>query len=91
MAATGVQATQQEVYDRTTRDLIPGVLQGVNTTVFAYGATGAGKTHTIIGSDREPGIIERALTDLFRLLEARKEEVRFPWPFLSLAQAPPWR
>lgn len=37
---------QREVYENTTRFLITGVLSGYNATVFAYGATGAGKTYT---------------------------------------------
>lgn len=43
---------QYEVYQRTAKRLIPSVLEGFNVTVFAYGATGAGKTHTMMGSER---------------------------------------
>ncbi len=39
-------STQEEVYKQTTEILIDGVLKGYNATVFAYGASGAGKTHT---------------------------------------------
>src|ERR1700712_5842404 len=39
--------TQAEVYESTTRGLLDSVLDGYNATVFAYGATGCGKTHTI--------------------------------------------
>jgi len=39
--------SQQEVYEATTRGLLDSVLDGFNATVFAYGATGCGKTHTI--------------------------------------------
>ena len=39
--------TQGEVYEATTRGLLDSVLDGYNATVFAYGATGCGKTHTI--------------------------------------------
>jgi kinesin family protein 18/19 len=35
-------ATQQEVYERTTKHLINEVLSGFNCTCFAYGATGNG-------------------------------------------------
>lgn len=30
--------------------MIDGVLEGFNTTIFAYGATGSGKTFTMIGT-----------------------------------------
>jgi hypothetical protein len=39
--------TQQDVYEATTKGLLDSVLEGYNATVFAYGATGCGKTHTI--------------------------------------------
>lgn len=39
--------TQGDVYESTTRNLLDSVLDGYNATVFAYGATGCGKTHTI--------------------------------------------
>lgn len=39
--------SQQDVYEATTRTLLDSVLDGFNATVFAYGATGCGKTHTI--------------------------------------------
>lgn len=39
--------TQGDVYDHTTRPLLDNVFDGYNATVFAYGATGCGKTHTI--------------------------------------------
>ncbi|KAK7241302.1 microtubule motor protein [Aureococcus anophagefferens] len=50
---------QLAVYNRTTKFLIQGVLDGFNATVFAYGQTGAGKTFTMIGSHEEPGIAPR--------------------------------
>lgn len=41
------------------------MLNGYNATVFAYGATGAGKTYTMLGTEEEPGIMFRTLHDLF--------------------------
>lgn len=58
-------ATQQDVYESTTKFLIQNVTNGYNATVFAYGATGAGKTYTMLGTDKEPGIMVQALNDLF--------------------------
>ncbi|CBZ56086.1 putative kinesin motor domain-containing protein [Neospora caninum Liverpool] len=66
----GPAATQEEVYVKTTQFLLPHVVQdGVHATVFAYGATGAGKTHTMLGTDQQPGIMRRAVQDIFFLLK----------------------
>jgi kinesin family protein 18/19 len=40
------KATQEEVFENTTAGLVHTVLDGCNATVFAYGATGAGKTYS---------------------------------------------
>ena len=34
--------------------------------MFAYGATGSGKTYTMLGDRKNPGVIVRVLNDLFR-------------------------
>lgn len=57
--------TQSEVFNRTTKFLISEALNGFNATVFAYGATGSGKTHTMIGSSVSPGLIYNTFTELF--------------------------
>lgn len=67
---------QQTVYNRTTKFLIQGVLDGFNATVFAYGQTGAGKTYTMIGSKEQPGIMVQTMRDLFRHSERVEEEHR---------------
>ncbi|XP_042875431.1 kinesin-like protein KIF19 isoform X2 [Penaeus japonicus] len=63
------ESAQKEVYEETAKALVNDVLNGFNATVFAYGATGAGKTHTMVGSAEQPGIMVRALNDLFHALE----------------------
>lgn len=52
-------------------------MNGFNATVFAYGATGSGKTHTMIGSNNMPGVMPQALQDLFARIEARRDEKVF--------------
>lgn len=48
----------KKVYARTTASLVSSVWDGFNATVFAYGATGAGKTCTMIGTeDIGPGVM----------------------------------
>ena len=58
--------TQGDVYEATTRNLLDSVLDGYNATVFAYGATGCGKTHTITGTAQQPGIIFLTMQEIGR-------------------------
>ncbi|KAG1677565.1 hypothetical protein FOA52_014463 [Chlamydomonas sp. UWO 241] len=58
-------ATNEDVYNGTIRDLVVGVLYGINTTVFAYGATGSGKTYTMVGSREDPGLMIMSLQSIF--------------------------
>ena len=55
----------------STAELIEGVLQGRNGSVFCYGATGAGKTHTMLGTVKNPGVMVFAIKDLFAKLRQR--------------------
>ncbi|XP_061875512.1 kinesin-like protein KIF18B isoform X1 [Colius striatus] len=70
----GEGASQEEVFQHTTRGLLDSVLGGYNCSVFAYGATGAGKTHTMLGSESSPGIMYRTMAELYSRIEARREE-----------------
>jgi kinesin family protein 18/19 len=67
-------AIQQEVYEATTQPLLDSILDGYNATVFAYGATGCGKTHTITGTEQQPGIIFLTMQELFEKIEERSGE-----------------
>ena len=58
-------ASQEDVFAKTTRFLLIGVVNGFNATVFAYGATGAGKTYTMLGTVQYPGIMMLTVRDLF--------------------------
>ncbi|XP_017861740.1 PREDICTED: kinesin-like protein Klp61F [Drosophila arizonae] len=82
----GPESRQCDVYSTVVAPLIEEVLAGYNCTVFAYGQTGTGKTHTMVGNecaelrstwedDSEIGIIPRALSHLFD--ELRMTELEF--------------
>ncbi|RLV89128.1 Kinesin-like protein KIP3 [Spathaspora sp. JA1] len=58
-------ASQDDVYHGTTRPLLDSILDGYNSTVFAYGATGCGKTHTISGTPEDPGVIFLTMKELY--------------------------
>ena len=46
----GIESSQEEVYDYTVKRAIKKVVEGYNSTILAYGQTGAGKTYTMEGS-----------------------------------------
>ncbi|XP_073504877.1 kinesin-like protein KIF22 isoform X2 [Phyllobates terribilis] len=63
----GEKATQREIYTGSVYPILPHLLVGQNASVFAYGPTGAGKTHTMLGDPQQPGIIPRAVRDLLQM------------------------
>lgn len=66
----GQNASQQEIYEYSTAPLINHTIDGYNSSVFAYGATGAGKTHTMIGNTiAGPGVMIQALKDLYKKID----------------------
>ncbi|OMO70846.1 hypothetical protein COLO4_28466 [Corchorus olitorius] len=61
--------SNEKVYQLLTKDLIHAVVDGFNGTAFAYGQTSSGKTFTMNGSSNDPGIIHRAVTDIFNKIQ----------------------
>ena len=45
-----------------------------NCSVFVYGATGAGKTHTMLGSTNNPGITFRTVMELYKKIDELKDD-----------------
>jgi centromeric protein E len=63
----------RELYATTTQGLIQKLVHGFNSTVFAYGQTSSGKTHTMRGTPDEPGIIPMAVQEVFSLIEQSQD------------------
>ncbi|CAE8701614.1 unnamed protein product [Polarella glacialis] len=63
----GQGSTQDEVFTEC-RDLVQSAVDGYNVTIFAYGQTGAGKTHTMYGSKEDPGLAPRSIQTLFDMI-----------------------
>ena len=75
--AFGKKATNRDVYEATARRLIRGVLSGHNGTVFAYGATGSGKTYTMVGERNDPGMMLLSLADIFAEIERTRDAFEY--------------
>ncbi|XP_044732746.1 kinesin heavy chain isoform X1 [Chrysoperla carnea] len=73
-------ATQEKVYNEAAKSIVSDVLAGYNGTIFAYGQTSSGKTHTmegVIGDPAKQGIIPRIVNDIFNHIYAMEENLEF--------------
>lgn len=57
--------------------MIDGIIDGYNATVFAYGATGAGKTFTMLGNPNDHGIFGYSFQELFVKIEEQSKDKEF--------------
>ena len=79
-AVFGPDSTQQQVFSDAALPLVNDILGGYNGTIFAYGQTSSGKTHTMEGVISDPdlcGIIPRVIDSLFNAVEAADENIEF--------------
>ena len=56
------------------------ILNGYNGTIFAYGATGTGKTHTMFGDihdEKMKGVVPRAANAIFNYISKSESDVDF--------------
>ncbi|XP_037811743.1 kinesin-like protein KIF18A [Lucilia sericata] len=69
--------TNMQIFEECTAPLVDSVLNGYNCSVFVYGATGAGKTFTMLGSTTSPGLTFLTMRDLFDKIEAQSDVRKF--------------
>ncbi|KAL2087890.1 hypothetical protein ACEWY4_016718 [Coilia grayii] len=72
--------SQGQVYDDCAKQIVKDVLGGYNGTIFAYGQTSSGKTHTMEGKLHDPqlmGIIPRIAHDIFDHIYSMDENLEF--------------
>ncbi|XWS56167.1 hypothetical protein CRYUN_Cryun09bG0063000 [Craigia yunnanensis] len=65
----GPTTTTRHVYDVAAQHVVSGAMEGINGTIFAYGVTSSGKTHTMHGDQRSPGIIPLSVKDAFSIIQ----------------------
>uniref|UniRef100_A0A8C3TI74 Kinesin heavy chain n=1 Tax=Chelydra serpentina TaxID=8475 RepID=A0A8C3TI74_CHESE len=72
--------SQEQVYNDCAKKIVKDVLDGYNGTIFAYGQTSSGKTHTMEGTLHDPdgmGIIPRIVQDIFNYIYSMDENLEF--------------
>jgi len=68
------ESTQESVYRETGKSIVQSVLTGYNASILAYGQTGTGKTHTMVGEEEDnKGLIPRALEDVLEAVHTDPE------------------
>lgn len=78
-----MESKQMEVYDAAARPIINSVLEGFNGTIFAYGQTSSGKTHTMMGpmqnvdNVEDKGITPRIFKTLFNRIDDASEDMEY--------------
>uniref|UniRef100_A0A0K8TN52 Kinesin-like protein n=1 Tax=Tabanus bromius TaxID=304241 RepID=A0A0K8TN52_TABBR len=73
-------ASQEKVYNEAAKSIVSDVLAGYNGTIFAYGQTSSGKTHTmegVIGDPTKQGIIPRIVNDIFNHIYSMEMNLEF--------------
>ncbi|GJQ11735.1 hypothetical protein GpartN1_g3526.t1 [Galdieria partita] len=63
--------SQSEIFKKVAIPFIRKLFNGQNSMILAYGITNAGKTHTILGTESEPGLIPRSIDAIFHSLKDR--------------------
>ncbi|XP_038579752.1 kinesin-1 heavy chain-like [Micropterus salmoides] len=72
--------TQEQFYNAVAQKIVRDVLEGYNGTIFAYGQTSSGKTHTMEGNLHDPnmmGVIPRIVQDIFNYIYSMDENLEF--------------
>lgn len=62
------------VYSEMCRPIVNKCLDGYNGTIFAYGQTTSGKTHTMIGTMEDRGVLLQAVNDIYKYIEKQEGE-----------------
>ncbi|XP_075982766.1 uncharacterized protein LOC142981002 [Anticarsia gemmatalis] len=74
-------ASQGRVFESIGRSVVTSVLQGCSACVLAYGQSATGKTHTMIGTEAQPGLIPRLCKALF---EEKQHSYDYSISFLEI-------
>lgn len=75
-----MNSNQKEVYDVAAKPIIDSVLEGFNGTIFAYGQTSSGKTHTMSGQIENvelQGVIPRMVRTVFNRIESASDTIEY--------------
>jgi kinesin family protein 3/17 len=82
---------QERIFKQAALPIIESVLEGYNGTIFAYGQTGTGKTHTMEGqrdSEAHKGIIPRTFEHIINAISGTVSLIQEHPEFSSWSKYP---
>ncbi|KAG7488481.1 hypothetical protein MATL_G00035170 [Megalops atlanticus] len=79
----GPETDQASFFGSTIKSQVQDFLEGKNALIFTYGVTNAGKTHTIQGSHKDPGLLPRAINVIFEHIKGKQYDQMDLKPYLS--------
>jgi hypothetical protein len=62
-----------QVYESIALPIIQPVMNGISGTIFAYGVTSSGKTHTMMGTATDPGLVPRSIKTIFDFINTQPD------------------
>ncbi|XP_045769684.1 kinesin-like protein KIF20B isoform X2 [Maniola jurtina] len=74
----GPDSQQKEIFERVVKDNLKKLPDGNSFTLLTYGASGSGKTFTLMGTVKSPGLVPRSLEYVFKLVEAQQHPLYKP-------------
>jgi kinesin family protein 5 len=82
------KVTQEEVYEKIARQAVESVCKGYNATIFAYGASGSGKSFCMFGNEnginKQRGIIPRSCETIFKNISKDMIETTVKCSFIEI-------
>ena len=73
--------TQKFIFEKAVKPIVDSVMEGFNGTVFAYGQTSSGKTHTMLGpsidDEDQRGMIPRMVSLVFSQILQAPNDIEF--------------
>lgn len=65
----GPDSKNKDIYNKLFKKIVNSVVQGYNGTIFMYGQTTSGKTYTMLGTQRDPGVLPHSLRTVFQEMQ----------------------
>lgn len=68
----------QEIFETVVKDNLRKLADGQSYTLLTYGASGSGKTYTLMGTVQSPGLVPRSLEYVFRVVDSAQQPLCKP-------------